>query len=296
MEQLRHVRWTPGARSAVAGMAIVLSHLLGSGQVALAQSPAAAPGPALLAGTTRATIPSLAEQGKTAQHPLLPALRWAIESLPAIERLKDYTAVLVRRERIAGELTDYETVSIKIRHAPFSVYGYFHTPGVAKGQEVLYIQGQNNGHLIGHRGALMGVLSLDPQSALAMRGRHYPLTEIGMVNLLRRLIEVGQRDLSYGECEVKYFPGAKLNDRPCTIVQAAHPERRDYFRFHIARIFVDDTLNLPVRYESYDWPQKPGGPPELFEEYTYLNLKLNVGLTDEDFSTGNPQYHFPRDR
>jgi hypothetical protein len=45
-----------------------------------------------------------------------------------------------------------------------------------------------------------------------------------------------------------------------------------------------------VRYESYDWPRTPGGQPELIEEYTYLNLKFNVGLTDADFDRGNPAY------
>ena len=42
----------------------------------------------------------------------------------------------------------------------------------------------------------------------------------------------------------------------------------------------------------YDWPREAGGQPELIEEYTYRDLKLNIGLTDEDFSTQNPDYHF----
>ncbi len=59
-----------------------------------------------------------------------------------------------------------------------------------------------------------------------------------------------------------------------------------------ARIFVDDQLNVPVRYEAYEWPRQPGGKPELIEEYTYLNLKLNNGFTDADFDTHNKDYHF----
>jgi hypothetical protein len=34
---------------------------------------------------------------------------------------------------------------------------------------------------------------------------------------------------------------------------------RDFFNFHLARIFVDDSLNIPIRYEAYAWPSKPGG-------------------------------------
>jgi hypothetical protein len=92
---------------------------------------------------------------------------------------------------------------------------------------------------------------------------------------------------------VKFFPGAKINDRPCTCIQVAHPVPRRNFRFHIARIFIDDEWNVPIRYEAYDWPDPPTDPPPLMEQYTYLNLKLNNGFTDEDFNPRNPDYKFP---
>ena len=38
----------------------------------------------------------------------------------------------------------------------------------------------------------------------------------------------------------------------------------------------------------YDW----SGKPQLLEEYTYLNLKLNNGFTDADFDVRNPNYQF----
>ena len=37
---------------------------------------------------------------------------------------------------------------------------------------------------------------------------------------------------------------------------------------------------------------KAGAEPELMEEYTYLNLKLNNGFTDADFDIKNPNYRF----
>jgi len=75
----------------------------------------------------------------TGEHPLTPVLRWAQQGLPAIESLKDYSAVLVRRERVRGQLSGYEYMFVKIRHAPFSVYGRFQSPASVKGQEVIYI-------------------------------------------------------------------------------------------------------------------------------------------------------------
>jgi hypothetical protein len=159
---------------------------------------------------------------------------------------------------------------------------------------VLYVEGQNDGKMWAHRGSLTGTLSLRPESPTAMNGRHYPLTDIGLANVVRRLIEVGEQDVSYGECEVRYFPGSKINGRCCTVIQVVHAVPRRNFRFHLARVFIDDELNLPSRYESYDWPRSAGGPPELIEEYTFLDLKLNRGFTDHDFSINNSEYRFRR--
>jgi hypothetical protein len=39
-------------------------------------------------------------------------------------------------------------------------------------------------------------------------------------------------------------------------------------------------------------PKRSGGEPELHEEYTYLNVKTNVGLKDIDFDVSNPKYNF----
>jgi hypothetical protein len=39
-------------------------------------------------------------------------------------------------------------------------------------------------------------------------------------------------------------------------------------------------------------PGKPGGQPYLIEEYTYTDVKPNVGLTDSDFDIRNRRYHF----
>jgi hypothetical protein len=230
------------------------------------------------------------------EHPLMPALRWAYDGLGNIEKIQDYSATLVKRERIGGKVGEYEYMFIKVRHKPFSVYMYFLAPSEIKGQEVIYIEGQNNGnlwaHTVGVRDTMFGTVSLPPNGLIAMHNQRYPLTELGILNMIRRLVEVGEQDIKYGECEVKFFKGAKINTRTCTCIQVTHPVPRRNFLFHLARIFVDDELNVPLRYESYSWPKEPGGQPELDEEYTYLNLKLNNGFSDADFDTKNPNYRF----
>jgi hypothetical protein len=76
------------------------------------------------------------------------------------------------------------------------------------------------------------------------------------------------------------------------MIQVVHPVPRRNFLFNVARIYLDDELQIPIRYEAYDWPEQQGADPVLLEEYTYLNLKLNQGFTDADFDVHNPNYGF----
>ncbi|MBN1909159.1 MAG: DUF1571 domain-containing protein [Pirellulales bacterium] len=231
------------------------------------------------------------------EHPLMPALRWANQGLIEMDRdLQDYSATLLKRERIDGKLGEQQWMYIKVRHKPYSVYMYFAGPASVQGQEVIYVEGANDGKMWAHpnglRHKIVGTVSLKPTSALAMKDQRYPITELGVRNLVRRLIEVGNNDSKYGECEVKFRDDLKIKDRACTCIQVVHPVPRRNFLFHIARIYVDKELNVPIRYASFDWPKETGGEPELIEEYTYLDLKKNVGFTDADFDIRNPNYRF----
>jgi hypothetical protein len=142
---------------------------------------------------------------------------------------------------------------------------------------------------------VVGTVSLNPTGNMAMKGNRYPVTEAGILNLLERLVAVGTKDSQYGECDVQYFTsaqGVKVGGRPCTCIQVTHPVPRRNFIFYQSRIYFDEELKLPVRYESYDWPTQQGGAPLLMEEYTYQNLKFNSGFSDIDFDTRNSQYGF----
>lgn len=239
-------------------------------------------------------------------HPLDQALPLAYNSLQHIrENIHDYTAILIKRELIDGSLTDYEFMGVKIRNrkfsggtmmVPFSVYMAFLKPASMKGREVIYVENQNNGKIVAHEGGMRGrflpTVSLDPTGMMAMNGQRYPITDVGLENLVVKLIEKGERDRQRGECDVELRQGAKVGGRPCTVLTVSHPVERPYFDFHIAQVFLDDELNVPVRYCAYSWPTTPGGEPVLLEEYTYQNIKMNVGLTNADFDQNNPKYNF----
>jgi len=247
----------------------------------------------IVPGVTRPTETESVTQPQ--EHPLMPAIRWARDGCQSVQQIQDYSAVMVKREQVNGKVGDEQYMFLKVRHRPMSVYMYFLKPENLQGQEVMWIEGQNDGKMWAHGTGLksvFGTVSLNPTSSLAMDGQRYPITEIGLLNLVTRLLAIAENESQYGECEVKFIPGAKINDRICTCIQVVHPVPRSNFLFHIARIFVDDELNVPIRYGCYDWPSQPGESPVLIEQYTYLNLKLNNGFTDADFDLHNPQYRF----
>ena len=213
--------------------------------------------------------------------------------MKTMENIQDYECTLVKRHRnlTTGKMRDLQYVQLRVRHEPFSVYMYFLTPADKKGQQVVYVEGANKdssgksvlvAQPVGFRG-IAGPYHLNPKGKMAMEGQRYPITMVGFKNLTVRLLEVAENDKKFGECDVKIFDNTMVNRRSTTCIQVYHPVPRDNFTFHIAKIFIDDELGVPIRYESHMWPKKPGGKPVLDEEYTYLDVKTNLGLTDADF-------------
>lgn len=255
--------------------------------------------------TTPATSPPTT--GKP--HPLQPALKLAQEVLDSINNnVDDYTCTLVRRERVSGELGKHEFLNLKVRHEetqdgqaiiPFSVYLKFTKPAHVEGREALYIAGKHAGKVFVRRGGQRAsYLSsyVSPDSRIAMKDNRYPITDIGFKRMAERLIDVIESDMKYDECEVNFYSGAKVNERSCTRIEVIHPVERDHFRFQRAMVFVDDEDKLPIGYASFFWPAEPGGKPRLLEEYVYTDIKLNVGLADDDFDRENPNYGFASSR
>ena len=235
---------------------------------------------------------------RAGEHPLAPIIRWGKAGIAALEKLDGYTCKMVKRERIGGKLGDYQWLSVKVRQQPFSVYAAFtHNNKVRPWQEVVFVDGRHSGRMFVHSDEyrMMGTVSMFPDADRAMRDNRYPLTEMGILKLIERLVEHAESDARFDDCEVKVFQDAKIEDRPCHYISVKHKNPRPEFTFHIARIFIDNELNVPVRYEALTWPETPDGKPVLLEEYTYLDFKIKPDFTDRDFDFNNPDYFFPPD-
>ena len=242
-------------------------------------------------------------------HPLDNVLQMAQGKLAfSRQHVRGYSANLVKREQVDGVLLDHQFVFLKVRNerldaaglvaVPFGVYMYFEGPDDLKDREVLWVKGQNNNKLIAHEGSgLLGLLSvwLEPTSAVAMRGQRYPISYVGMENLLQQYILRLQEDKRQGvpeDFKIKVIRGARVDDRVCTCTQVTHPVQRPYFEKYVSRLFIDDETHLPIRYVTFGWPERKGVQPPIIEEYTYRNVKVNPGFTEVDFDPKNSNYNF----
>jgi hypothetical protein len=262
---------------------------------------------ATLNGSEGATKPRTAFKLPTSEpgsqeHALMPLIRHAEATYLDVRRsIRDYSCIMVRRERVAGRLRPHEFIYAKVRHrqinngqitTPFSVYLKFAKPAQVKGREVLYVEGQNDNRMFVRRGGTrfsFVTTQIDPESEIAMNENRYPITDFGIENLLRRLIIQARAELK-APCNVQYLTEAKINGRPATGIVIKPTKRSSRSSFYEARVFVDNELNLPIHYEAYAPPKEAGEQPRLLEQYTYTKLKLNVGYNDIDFDADNPTY------
>ena len=236
-------------------------------------------------GTARAQQPE--------QHPLLPAIELAEQSRASASQLNDYQAIFTKRELVRGQVFASQ-IQMKFRRQPFAVYLHFVNPEHA-GREAMFVEGQYDNKLLAHETgfkSIVGTVAIDPNGQTALAEARHPISLIGIEQMAAGVIEQWKEETAFGEIEVKYYAEAKLGEQPVIVIESIHPVPRRQFPYAITRLWIDKTTRLPVRVQQYEFPATPGSPPVLAEEYTYTNLRPNVGLTDIDFDRRNPAYSF----
>ncbi len=229
--------------------------------------------------------------------PLTPVVQWAKKTEAKINKdIRDYSAVLEKQERVVGELGKPERVFIKVRHQPFSVYAYVLTPAKKKGREGIYVEGRNDGKLLGHDtgwAGLLGTVPLDPTGPAAMEGHLHSILDTGILHLVQEIKTVAEANVRQTGCTVETFANASINGRKAKCVRVAFPSDAPKVKALLIRVFITaDEYELPIRYESYEWPRAKGAEPVPLEQYTYINVRLNPGFTDMDFDVKNENYGF----
>lgn len=258
------------------------------------------PGPRADAGACE-SVPALAWpagpiEGEPAKRFLLAAMESAERTL---DEARGYTATLVRRERLKGTLGPEQTLAVKVRHRPFSIYLKFLSPKL--GKEVLYVDGHRQNKVLAHNGdwtrRIVPRMEVEPTSALAMNDNRHPVTEAGLLNLTRKLLHFRHMDME--DEDAKTSLARDQDDQGRERLRSFHEHAiaaAGKRPFHYVEVEYDPETFIPVRVDCYDWPA-PGEPArerKLAESYHYRDILLNANLSDLDFDPTNPAYEFTR--
>lgn len=255
---------------------------------------------ALSALATAACLMCLPCAGLAQEKPSKPAaaeLQALVDAaLARLEEIPDYTYRLRKQERVGGELLEPQTLITKIRHKPFSVYVRFTAPESVEGKEAIYVEGKNDGKLIGHGVGfqrLFGTQKLDPTGSIAMMGNRNPITDSGMKNLLLKLKTTLTNPQSISAYEFTLLDGTEpVDKRPCICAEMRNPRPTKDNLYARSKIYFDEEWRLPVRFQRWYWSSPTGGKELLVEDYTYEQVKFDCRLTDKDFDPENPEYDF----
>lgn len=214
--------------------------------------------------------------------------KWLADAEAAYDRVTSYTAVFHKRQRVAGELLAEETILLKCRKKPFSLYMKWMTTPY-KGSELLYVAGWNKDRIRAHRGGILRffVRNLDPRDPGLMAGNLRPVTSTGIGYLLETVAINMRKAIEAGDLRFSGRGEENVYGRNTQVLEVVLPNEiaQDYdgARFVINQ---DAESKILLRIRVYDRDGR------LVENYGYENLDLDAPLSDADFDPKNPAYHF----
>lgn len=178
-------------------------------------------------------------------------------------------------------------MNLKVRVDPFSVYLKFVEPKSVAGRQVVFVKGANSGNLLvqeaGYK-SILGIQPLLPTGSLAMADNRHPVTKIGLHKMVDLVIAQWEADRIHSDIVTRIESDVALpTAEVCTVYESTVPTPRDNVEFHITRLWVDQKTGLAIRIEQLGFPRAGDSSPPVLEDYTYSNVRTNVGLRDVDF-------------
>lgn len=213
---------------------------------------------------------------------------WLRGAEAAYARVTTYTAVFYKQQRVAGKLLPEETILLKCRKKPFSLYmKWIQEPH--KGSELLYAAGWNEDRVRAHRGGILSfiVRNFNTNDPVLMKNNLRPVTSTGIGFLLEAVATNMRKAIKVGELTFSGCGEEMLCGRHTQILEVVFPKQRakDYGGCrYIVNQDVESKILVGIR--VYDQDDK------LVENYAYENFDLNARLADVDFDPKNPAYHF----
>src|SRR5215831_5184205 len=124
--------------------------------------------------TNRTTVPPQVASASPMDEPL----RLLAEARKAFQDVRDYTCVMIKKERLRGVMQPDNVVKMKVRNQPFSIYLHWQQPKELADQEACYVAGKNDGKMRVHSTGITGLVgwvSLDPTDERAKKNSNHTI-------------------------------------------------------------------------------------------------------------------------
>ncbi len=266
--------------------------------------PASGAGAVGSAGTSQSSVVANDTPTLTGKEALLECDRILGEAEAKLEKISAYTATFVKQERIGDALTELQVIQLRMVHQPKRISMKWEG-GKDAGQRVIYAEGENEGDMLVRKlngiEARLGVISLNPAGAMAMKHSRHPITDAGLLNLTKITRQHRQADLKLESgVSAKLLDHQKLNGRDCQclVIEYAKPEfasdeKKEYRK---TLIYIDSQTKLPSCIRCYGWPEKiaDANPQKLdqttlLELYAFKNIDFEAQVQLDDFSRARLQ-------
>ena len=189
-------------------------------------------------------------------------------------------APFIKQERIDGHLKAEERIHVWFKEAPFSVLMSWQQPqGLV--DKILYVAKDDNSTILirpsGVVGMLIHTVRRDLNDPRLRKSSRRTANQFGFGQSLQAMIALYERAAQNGDLVTDYLGIGKVDGRDCLVLVRKLPMEKGYPMAKLV-VYLDKEYLLPTQAESYD-----AGGQRLFL-YKYVDLRFNLGLTDELFS------------
>lgn len=217
-----------------------------------------------------------------------------------MEDMENYTVVFHKQERINGDLQEQQSIDMKVQHQPhFAVYMKW--KNFERGRQVLYSDQYEDGCMVVKFGGfkrILPALKLEPNSSNARAESRYPVTQAGILGMIRQILVHRQEDLKRGHgVNCVRLPDQEFDQRRCYVFLLTYEDPKFCETYRKSIVHIDARHHIPLMIRNYTWATDSDGKTEaeldestLIEHYSFTGLDFERQLVAKDFSRENPRY------
>jgi hypothetical protein len=212
---------------------------------------------------------------------------WQIiaEGKRMLNGLRDYTCIMYKQERIDGNLQGVEKILLKYRDKPLGIYMKW-LEGPWQGREVLFNSKIHKpGWARARESGVLGIMAVTApiDSEIFRRGTNHLLNETGF----RYYIERNEKEYLKAQGKIKHrrYGIVDLNGVKVYQFESILPREPGKYYAYRTMEWFDYANALPIKSEIYNFDN------QLQESFHYTLIKVNPGLTENDFNPDNPDYN-----